>query len=278
MIIWIASYPKSGNTWVRSIISSYFFSNTGDFDFSLLKKISLYPGPKYFKKNIDKPGEVSLYWEASQRNIIQSEQQTFLKTHNALVALNNRSFTTEKTTLGAIYIIRDPRNILSSLKNHYGFNDYNETFEFMKNEKKYIWDVRKKNDFSGFQFLGSWTDHYKSWIENTKFKTLIIKYEDLEKDCYSTSHKIIKFILMLNGQNTKVDEKKLFRSIQTTKFDILKKKESDTGFEESIKINDIKRSFFFLGPENNWENKLPKEILSKVENEFKEGLNYFNYL
>ena len=278
MIIWIASYPKSGNTWVRSIVSSYFFSNTGDFDFSLLKNISLYPGPKYFKKKINKPGEVSLYWEVSQRNIIQSEEQTFLKTHNALVALNSRSFTTEKTTLGAIYIIRDPRNILSSLKNHYGFNDYNETFEFMKNKKKYIWDVRKKNDFSGFQFLGSWRDHYKSWIENTKFKTLIIKYEDLEKDCYSTSHKIIKFILMLNGQNTKVDEKKLFRSIQTTKFDILKKKESDTGFEESIKINDIKRSFFFLGPENNWENKLPKEILSKVENEFKEGLNYFNYL
>ena len=54
MIIWIASYPKSGNTWVRSIISSYFFSETGDFDFSILKNISLYPGPKYFKNKINK--------------------------------------------------------------------------------------------------------------------------------------------------------------------------------------------------------------------------------
>ena len=198
MIIWIASYPKSGNTWVRSIISSYFFSKTGDFDFSLLKNISLYPGPKYFKNVIDKPGDVSLFWEHSQKNIIQSQKKTFLKTHNALVALNNRSFATAKTTLGAIYIIRDPRNILSSLKNHYGFKDYNETFEFMKNKKKYIWDIRKKNDYSGFQFLGSWSDHYKSWTKNPKFKTLLIKYEDLEKDCYSTSHKIIKFILMLN--------------------------------------------------------------------------------
>ncbi len=277
MIIWIASYPKSGNTWVRSIISSYFFSNIGNFDFSLLKNISLYPGPKYFNKKIDKPGEVSLFWEVSQKNIIQNQELTFLKTHNALVALNNRNFTTEKTTLGAIYIIRDPRNILSSLKNHYGFDNYNETFEFMKNKKKYIWDIRKKNDFSGFQFLGSWADHYKSWIKNTKFKTLLIKYEDLEKDCYSTSHKIIKFILMLNGKNVEVDEKKLFKSIETTKFDVLKKKEIEKGFEESININNEKKPFFFLGPENIWQKKLPKEILSKVENEFKDDLNYFNY-
>ena len=69
LITWIASYPKSGNTWVRSIISSYFFSETGDFDFSLLKKISLYPGPKYFKNPIKKPGEVSLFWEISQKNL-----------------------------------------------------------------------------------------------------------------------------------------------------------------------------------------------------------------
>ena len=278
MIIWIASYPKSGNTWVRSIISSYFFSKTGDFDFSLLKNISLYPGPKYFKNVIDKPGDVSLFWEHSQKNIIQSQKKTFLKTHNALVALNNRSFTTAKTTLGAIYIIRDPRNILSSLKNHYGFKDYNETFEFMKNKKKYIWDIRKKNDYSGFQFLGSWSDHYKTWTKNRKFKTLLIKYEDLQKDCYSTSHKIIKFILTLDAQNIELDEKKLFRSIETTKFDVLKKKEIDLGFEESIKVNDVNRSFFFLGPENNWKKNLPKEILLKVENEFKDDLNHFNYL
>ena len=276
MIIWIASYPKSGNTWVRSLISSYFFSKTGNFDFSLLKNISLYPGPKYFNTKIRKPGEVSLFWEMSQKNIIENQRITFLKTHNALVALNSRNFTTEKTTLGAIYIIRDPRNILSSLKNHYGFKDYNEALEFMTNKKKYIWDVRKEKDFSGFQFLGSWSDHYKTWIENTKFKTLLLKYEDLENDCYSTSHKLIKYILLLNGKN-KVDEKKLFKSVETTKFDILKKKEKETGFDESIKVNNINKSFFFLGPENKWKNKLPKEILSKAEKEFEDDLNYFNY-
>ena len=277
MIIWIASYPKSGNTWVRSIISSYFFTDTGDFDFNLLKNISLYPGPKYFKNKINKPGEVSLFWESSQKNIVSKEKQIFLKTHNALIALNNRLFTSEKTSLGAIYIVRDPRNILSSLKNHYDFKDYNEAFEFMKNKKKYIWDIRKNNDYSGFQFLGSWQEHYKSWIKNQKFKTLLVKYEDLERDCYSTSLKLIQYILLLKGKESKVDEKKLFRSVESTKFDILKKKENDFGFDESIKVNDINKSFFFLGPENKWQKKLPNDILIKVENEFQEDLKYFNY-
>ena len=277
MIIWIASYPKSGNTWVRSIISSYFFTDTGDFDFNLLKNISLYPGPKYFKNKINKPGEVSLFWESSQKNIVSKEKQIFLKTHNALIALNNRLFTSEKTSLGAIYIVRDPRNILSSLKNHYDFKDYNEAFEFMKNKKKYIWDIRKNNDYSGFQFLGSWQEHYKSWIKNQKFKTLLVKYEDLERDCYSTSLKLIQYILLLKGKESKVDEKKLFRSIESTKFDVLKKKENDFGFDESIKVNNINKSFFFLGPENKWQKKLPNDILIKVENEFQEDLKYFNY-
>ena len=245
MIIWIASYPKSGNTWVRSIISSYFFSETGNFDFSLLKNISLYPSPKYFKNKINNPGEVSYFWEESQKEIIQKQKEIFLKTHNALVAINNKNFTSEKTTLGAIYIVRDPRNILSSLKNHYDFKDYNETLEFMKNKKKYIWYIRRKNDFSGFQFLGSWPDHYKSWTQNKNIKTLLVKYEDLEKDCYLTSHKLIEFILLLKGQKNMVDENKLFKSIETTKFDVLRKKELASGFDESIIINDKKKSFFF---------------------------------
>ena len=277
MIIWIASYPKSGNTWVRSIISSYFFSKTGNFDFSLLKNISLYPSPKYFKNKIYNPGEVSYFWEESQKKIIQQQKEIFLKTHNALVAINNKNFTSEKTTLGAIYIVRDPRNILSSLKNHYDFKDYNETLEFMKNKKKYIWDIRRKNDFSGFQFLGSWPDHYKSWTQNKNIKTLLVKYEDLEKDCYLTSHKLIKFILLLKGQKKMIDENKLFKSIETTKFDILRKKEIASGFDESIIINDKKKSFFFQGPENKWQKNLPKEILLKAEREFKDDLNYFNY-
>ena len=189
MIIWIASYPKSGNTWVRSIISSYFFSETGDFDFSLLEKISLYPGPKYFKNPIKKPGEVSLFWEISQKDIVKKQNPTYLKTHNALVALNNKSFTSEKLTLGAIYIVRDPRNVVKSFSNHYNLTIDNAT-DVMINPKRWL----NTNDLTYKVFLGSWSINYNSW-KQMKERVYFVKYEDLVSRKKTTLLKIILGLL-----------------------------------------------------------------------------------
>ena len=51
MIIWLASYPKSGNTWLRSIISALLYSDDGVFNFKLLTKIDQFPEKKYFKED-----------------------------------------------------------------------------------------------------------------------------------------------------------------------------------------------------------------------------------
>ena len=75
MIIWLASYPKSGNTWVRSFLSAYYFSDDGIFNFNLLKNINQYPHKKFFDKKIDKPGSIHEYWESSQKNIVTKDQK-----------------------------------------------------------------------------------------------------------------------------------------------------------------------------------------------------------
>ena len=49
MIIWLASYPKSGNTLLRSMLSSYYFSKDGKFEFKLLKNIHQFPNISLFK-------------------------------------------------------------------------------------------------------------------------------------------------------------------------------------------------------------------------------------
>ena len=72
MIIWIASYPKSGNTWVRSLLSAYLYSNDGIFNFDLLKKINQFPSKQYFKnflKDFKDIKKVSNYWIAAQDRI-----------------------------------------------------------------------------------------------------------------------------------------------------------------------------------------------------------------
>ncbi len=79
MIIWLASYPKSGNTWVRSLLSAYYFSENGNFDFELLKNINVYPQKKYFDVKINKPGEINSYWNISQKKIINRKKNNIFK-------------------------------------------------------------------------------------------------------------------------------------------------------------------------------------------------------
>ena len=133
MIIWLASYPKSGNTWLRSLLASYYFSDDGTFDFDLLKKIDAYPSVAYFKKykdNFSNPVSTSRYWISEQENINKDNKLRFFKTHNAMVKINGNSFTNENNTLAAIHIVRDPRNIITSIASHFLISQ-EEAFDFL---------------------------------------------------------------------------------------------------------------------------------------------------
>ena len=91
MIIWLASYPKSGNTWLRALISSYYFSNNGNFNFDLLKQIDSFPSARFFKHypdKFEKPEDTSKYWIKEQEKINEQNKIFFLKTHNALCKIN----------------------------------------------------------------------------------------------------------------------------------------------------------------------------------------------
>jgi len=278
MIIWLVSYPKSGNTWVRSLLSAYYYSKNGNFNFELLKNIDVYPQQKYFDIKIDKPGEINSYWDISQEKIISKKKIKILKTHNSLLALNGKKFTKPQYTIGIVYIVRDPRNVITSLKNHYDLG-YEQSLDFMLNEKKYIYDIREKNDYADFHFLSSWSNHYKSWINNNLFKKMVIKYEDLENDTFKTLKNLIIYINSLFEVNEKIDEIKINNCIKTTNFEILKNKEKKEGFSENVyskKINK-KIDFFHLGPKNKWEKVVPKEFHEKINNIFKEDLKNLKY-
>ena len=84
MIIWIASYPKSGNTWIRSFITAYYFCDNGVFDISKLNLIADYPNKQFFRETV-KQGEIHKHWESSQKDICDQKIAKFLKTHNSLI-------------------------------------------------------------------------------------------------------------------------------------------------------------------------------------------------
>ena len=280
MIIWLASYPKSGNTWLRSLISTYFYTKDGKFNFQLLDKIDQFPNTKYFEKFDDpflKPESSSKYWLEVQSEINKDKKIKFLKTHSALCTIDKNIFTDTKNSLGAIYILRDPRNVITSISNHYGKN-IEEALNFMKDEKRVLLN-KKDNRYLGFIALFSWITHQKSWIENKTFPTLVIRYEDLEHRTFETFKKVFLFIKNLTNQKIFFDREKAKKTIVSCNFENMKKLENEMGFPEAVidKRSKQKINFFNLGKENNFNKLLDKKTLDEMNIIFQDQLRKFDY-
>ena len=285
MIFWIASYPKSGNTWLRALISTYYFSKDGAFDESLLKKIDQFPTRKYFSDfeyNQKVIGDTCKYWIKAQEKINIDKNLRFFKTHNTFGKINNYDFTNSQNSIGCVYIVRDPRNVISSLKNHYELDD-ERALKWMTNKKQFLYDVEKveKFGFGDFQFISSWDMNYKSWKVQKKIPLKFVKYEDLLNETFVVSKEIIKFINDVTNSKDKINITKLKKTLQSTSFSKLKNYEIKQGFSEAVNSQRNKQKkikFFNLGPENDWRkilNKNLKENLTKVFEKDLDELSYF---
>ncbi len=281
MIFWIASYPKSGNTWLRTLISSYYYSVDGIYLEENIKKIGQFPEKRHFLNfnyNQKIVSDTSRFWIKAQERINLDNQLKFFKTHNVFGKINDSPFTNKENSLGCIYIIRDPRNVITSLSNHYEL-DYEDSLSWMTNHKKYIFDNKESNDFGNFQFISSWANNYKSWKMQKDLPIKIVRYEDLLEKTFSTTKEILEFINITAKLNQKINTDKLKNSVKSTSFEKLKKNERKEGFSEAIfsKKKNKMIPFFNLGPENNWKNILDKNFANRLTKIFKEDLNEFGY-
>ena len=281
MIFWIASYPKSGNTWMRTMLSSYYYSDDGIFNQKLLSKIQQFPEKKHFNNfeyDQSKVGDNSRFWIKAQEKLNKDKKLRFFKTHNLLGGINGNQFTNIENTIAGIYIVRDPRNILTSLKNHYEMNN-EDALNFMINEKKFIYDYKKKNDYSDFQFISSWKLNYKSWINQKSFPIKVAKYEDLQEKTFYILKELILFIDKIIKNKNKFNKKKAINSIKSTSFDKLKNIEKSEGFEEALLSKEGKKniSFFHLGPKNDWKKMLDENYQKKLKSIFAVDLKELGY-
>ena len=281
MIFWIASYPKSGNTWLRALLSSYFYSEDGTFNQDLLQNIGQFPEKRHFidfKYDTKIVTGTSKFWIKAQEKINQNNKLNFFKTHNILGSINNNNFTNKKNTAGAIYIVRDPRNVLTSIQNHYELSK-DEALKFMQSEKKYIHDYHVKDDFSDFQFISSWEKNYKSWINQNIFPVKLIKYEDLCIKTLDIFMEIIEFIQSLSQEKNNINYLKAQNCVNSTNFENMKKIEKNNGFLESVlSKNDPKKiPFFHLGPKNDWKSIFDKNYQKKLNIIFENDLKELDY-
>ena len=282
MIFWIASYPKSGNTWLRSLLCAYYYSSDGNFNQKLLKNISQFPQKHHFANFDYNPKivtDTSRFWIKAQNEINRDSKLKFFKTHNILGAINNNNFTNKENSIGGIYLVRDPRNIITSLQNHFELNK-DEALKFMLSEKKYLYDYNQANDFSDFQLISSWEKNYKSWTKQDIFPIKVIKYEELMNNTFETFKEIIIFIEKITKIEKIFIESKAKNSIQSTSFNKMKKIEQSKGFNESVlsKNHSKKIPFFHLGPKNDWKKILNEDFTKNATLKFKPLLTELNYI
>ena len=277
MIIWLCSYPKSGNTYIRAFLSAYYFTNDGIFDFELLKFIEQFPDKQFYKKFIKTKDEAAKQWLPLQKEFIKSGKIKFLKTHSAYGSYDNNPFTSPEVTIGAVYIVRDPRNVVLSLMNHF-LLEKNEALSMILDENRGI--KSKDNNFATYTFLSSWSNHLRSWKSANKFDTLFIKYEDLNTNKIEVFSNLIKFINKILNINQGIDYQKLNKALETTNFSFLKKKENQDGFKEAMfsEKRGKRIPFFNLGFNNNWKDNLDDQIVNRIENSFRSEMLELKYL
>ena len=277
-IVFISSYPKSGNTWVRILIRAIINENKGIFKFKDLENVKLFSQFVYFSHfenikfqpngNLDFDFVVNNWMNAQKRINKNSNKARFFKTHSIRGIINGNFFTNEEVCLGFIYIIRDPRDIAISLSKHMGITIDN-AIEIILFNNKFVTTAFKVNEP-----VCTWQNHLESWINFENVPRLIIKYEDILEGRKKILNQIINFLK--NQLNLEIDVKKeVARNIlKSTSFSILQKLEKDKGFKEAS----INSNFFRKGKSNQWKKILTNSQIRLIEKELYKPMKELKYL
>ena len=179
MIIWLSSYPKSGNTWVRLFLDNLL---SPDKEFNINHNlIGKFPLRNHFlnlSDNINDQDEFAKNCIKAQQKLNLDNKLKIFKTHNAFWKAGPFAFTSEKNTTGVIHIVRDPRNVITSVLNHFSTENYDEAFKIMTNNKQSLGSRIDSKDTDLPTVVSSWSNHFNSW-KKMKKNYLLIKYENL---------------------------------------------------------------------------------------------------
>ena len=290
-IFWISSYPKSGNTLIRAILSSLFFTKDGLFSLEKLKYISqfettshIYKNKNIIGKDLSNIGDTSILFKyllklQTKESLRLSEDFMFLKTHSGLFEIGGNPFTTKENTRGIIYIVRDPRDICISWGKHLGISLDKSLNNITNNLLSSPWvEPNQKTLFEKENrpksFVSSWDKHVLSWTSvNWDTPIKIIRYEDLVYNKKDTINDLVSFFV--NNYKFKFEniDKKIENIITSTNFNKLKKEELNNGFIESSEHN----NFFSVGKKDQWKEMLNKDQIKKIEQKLGKLMKKYNY-
>lgn len=251
-IVWLASYPKSGNTWLRAFLHNYIVNAQTPHSINSLTDFSVAECAAPFF-GADAAG---LSTEAVQRlRPAVHEALTrlhpglvFVKTHNANLAVHGIKLCTPECTQGAVYIVRDPRDVALSYAAHTG-RDVDDIIALMGNEAA----ANATDAAQVFELLCSWSGHVLSWVAAEK--RLLVRYEDLLAEPERYFARIIRFL-----GTGEVDAARLQRAIKFSSFHELSAQEAVQGYAAGGRGE----KFFRAGRAEQWRERLTPTQAARI--------------
>ena len=255
-IIWLTSYPKSGNTWMRLFLQAL---HTGGSELENLEEIEATNGIASSRALIDSNlgvytsdmpdievqrlrGEAYRFWSS------QLTEDVIVKVHDAAFHRGVITFPKE-VTKKVIFIVRNPFDMVASYANHMGC-DIETSVMMLCDGNNTLAKSKKSLSTQVAQYMGSWSDFYNSWKNLYRVDMVVIRYEDMKHDSLNTFRKVVN-ALELN----KTDEE-IQKAIEATKFDKVKKVEQEKGFKEKPTKT---KEFFRKGQTGGWRTEITEE-------------------
>ncbi|HWK46847.1 MAG TPA: sulfotransferase domain-containing protein [Stellaceae bacterium] len=270
-IMWLASYPKSGNTWMRSFLHNLLRSPGESYDINKLSDFTLGESQAPWYQMFD-PRPVSDYTldevrrmrPLVHRKMTESHPDTiFVKTHNALLEDAGHPMVTLDVTAGAIYVIRDPRDIAISYSHHLNIS-IDETIALLNNEGA----ATGGDAVNVYEFMSTWSRHVYSWTNTPNPQLLVIRYEDLLASPTKTFGSVVRF-LGLNPPRERVE-----KAIKLSSFKVLQAQERRKGF---IERPSWASAFFREGKAEQWKKLLTPEQQELIKQHHGEQMVRFGY-
>jgi hypothetical protein len=272
-LCWIASYPKSGNTWLRAFIENYLQNRPEPVDINTLFRISQAEA-KAFRYVPYVPGGDTTGLSTAEicaiRPLVQADMArqangtAFVKTHNFLGEYQGYPLHNSSVTSGAIYIVRNPLDVVISVANYFSFT-IEQAIDFLAEEMTGTGNEEENVP----QVISSWSLHVESWTQNPDPTILVLRYEDMLQKPLKAFAKVITFL----GQPR--DANRLKKAIRFSSFNQLKSQEKQRGF---IEKHEDAKSFFHSGRKNQWREKLTRPQIQKIVDRHGAQMKRFRYL
>jgi hypothetical protein len=272
-IVWIASYPKSGNTWFRVFLSNLLHADepvslNDCTDIPIASSRQIFEDATGIEASDLMPYEINRLRPLVYRHIASEKETTYLKVHDAYLLMDDEipMFPIEATSK-AIYIVRNPLDVAVSYADHCGL-DYDTAIIEMANENNGFCLSSDKLESQLPQKLLSWSSHVRTWT-TAKIPVHILKYEEMKNNPVQTFCNAVNF-LELNFDRPEIE-----RALKYSAFELLRRQEEESGYKERSPYS---KRFFRKGEVDSYKTKLNDRQIDRLLDDHGEMMNALGYL